>query len=125
MIEEFFNDSLSSSSSESASEVMNTVGDEIVLMAAQWTAAIRTKRKCAGLQMSHLTFHPNRVVDHNLRMSNYFVPGCTYPSYMIYRRFHTSQWLFRRIADDIEANEPFFKQRRNTVGLLGFSIARR
>lgn len=91
MIEEFFDDSSSSLSSESDSEVMDTRNNEIVLMVTQWIVANKMKRKHAGSQMGRLAFQRNRVVDHDTIMVDYFVPGCTYPGYMFWRRFHRSE----------------------------------
>lgn len=82
-------------------------------------------RKCAGSQMGHLTFHQNRFVGHNILMAYYFVSDATYPAYLFRRCFGMFEWLFRRIVDGMEANEPFFKHRRNVAGLLGFSCFRK
>lgn len=44
----------------------------------------------------------------------------TYPAHLFRWRFILSQQLFHCVANNLEANEPFFTQHMNIVGLLGF-----
>ena len=63
--------------------------------------------------MGHLAINWNKIEGHNQFMDDFFLSGCTYPSYLIRRPFCMSGRLLRQILDDMEANEPFFQQRRN------------
>ncbi|XP_047321206.1 uncharacterized protein LOC124925280 [Impatiens glandulifera] len=58
---------------------------------------------------------------HNRLFKDYFATLPVYSSQMFHRRFRMSRELFMRIQSRVEAHEPYFQQKRNSVGKLGLS----
>nr|XP_051211047.1 uncharacterized protein LOC127328494 [Lolium perenne] len=63
----------------------------------------------------------NRLLSHEQLMGDYFAEVPTYPPHLFRRRYRMWRSLFVKIVKACEANSNYFKQRRNVVGVMGFS----
>uniref|UniRef100_A0A453D7U9 Uncharacterized protein n=1 Tax=Aegilops tauschii subsp. strangulata TaxID=200361 RepID=A0A453D7U9_AEGTS len=54
-------------------------------------------------------------------MQDYFMKNPTYPPHLFRRRYRMSRSLFVKIVQACEENCQYFTQRKNVVGLKGFS----
>ncbi|KAE8979857.1 hypothetical protein PR002_g24301 [Phytophthora rubi] len=52
---------------------------------------------------------------------DYFSPSPTYPEKLFRRRFRMSSRLFDRIVTAVTENDVYFTQRRDAIGVIGFS----
>ncbi|KAK9067688.1 hypothetical protein SSX86_011799 [Deinandra increscens subsp. villosa] len=63
----------------------------------------------------------DRIKGHKCLFDDYFSEEPVYTSKQFRRRFRMRRPLFLRILNEVEANEPYFVQRRNNAGALGLS----
>ncbi|KAK9048197.1 hypothetical protein SSX86_032840 [Deinandra increscens subsp. villosa] len=63
----------------------------------------------------------DRIKGHKRLFDDYFPEEAVYTSKQFRRRFRMRRLLFLRILNKVEANEPYFVQRRNSAGALGLS----
>jgi len=74
-----------------------------------------------GSILGHNIVNRNRK-EGELRLYNdYFVENSKFTETQFQRRFRMSYRLFLRIANAVEAHNPYFKQRTNAFGVLGLS----
>ncbi|WVZ69895.1 hypothetical protein U9M48_018611 [Paspalum notatum var. saurae] len=79
------------------------------------------KRRWGGSVFGHKTYKRDREGAERLLMQKYFDEEPIFDEDQFRRRFRMRKPLFRRIVDDITAANSFFKQKRNAVGVKGFS----
>ncbi|KAF0714648.1 hypothetical protein AaE_011524 [Aphanomyces astaci] len=58
----------------------------------------------------------------NLLMQDYFTPNCTYPDDLFRRRFRMSRDLFLHVMNTVEANDSYFTQRKDAVGMWSLFV---
>ena len=63
----------------------------------------------------------DRVSAHDRLMHHYFNDNCVYPPYFFRRRFRMHKPLFLRIVNDVTEMSPWFQQRPDALGNMGFS----
>lgn len=63
----------------------------------------------------------DRAAAHERLVHHYFTDDCVYDARDFSRRFRLSRHLFLRIQTDLEAKYPFFQQRSDARGRMGFS----
>ena len=63
----------------------------------------------------------NREMGHERLFNDYFSDNPVYPPNIFRRRFRMQKHLFLRLVDTISARDPYFQQRPNGSGRLGFS----
>nr|XP_051230476.1 uncharacterized protein LOC127348507 [Lolium perenne] len=74
-----------------------------------------------GSVMGRMCIPRNRALGHEQLMQDYFAEVPTYPPRLFRRRYRMRRSLFERIVKNCEANCDYFKQRRNTAQVMGFS----
>ncbi|XP_076915753.1 uncharacterized protein LOC143575212 [Bidens hawaiensis] len=62
----------------------------------------------------------DRIQGHERLLLDYFVEDPVYPSNIFRRRFRIRRPLFLCIVNEVESNEPYFVQKRDNAGRLGF-----
>ncbi|XP_071681585.1 uncharacterized protein [Lolium perenne] len=82
-------------------------------------AKLLNRRRGSVFGRNHI--QRNRLLGHEQLMEDYFAEVPTYPPHLFRRRYRMRRSLFVRIVKAYEANSNYFKQRRNAVGVMGFS----
>ncbi|XP_038713474.1 uncharacterized protein LOC120007350 [Tripterygium wilfordii] len=71
--------------------------------------------------LGHRIVQRNHVDGHFKLWNDYFKPDPVYHEGLFRRRFQMSRIFFLHIANVVAANDAYFAQRRNVVGVLGLS----
>nr|ASR75324.1 Harbinger transposon protein [Oryza rufipogon] len=79
----------------------------------------KTKRKRRGSVMGREIIYRDRFAGNLRTVVDYFANPPIYNAKLFRRRFRMSRELFLRIVASVEAHDDYFRQRPNTVGLLG------
>jgi hypothetical protein len=79
----------------------------------------RTENHCSIL--GHNIINRNRKEDELRLYNDYFTENPKFIESQFQRRFRMSHRLFLRIANAVEAHNPYFKQRTNALCVLGLS----
>ena len=118
-------DSLSDWSSSDDSDIDEMLQDDDAEMMILILAVKELEDRTAlldqriGSKMGRMCIPRNRGLGHAQPMQDYFAEVPTYPPRLFCRRYHRS--LFEKIVRACKANSNYFKQRRNSVGTMGFS----
>nr|XP_043618970.1 uncharacterized protein LOC122590855 [Erigeron canadensis] len=81
----------------------------------------KTRPSSARDSFVEQTLVRRRVEANDRLMRNYFSENPTYNERLFRQRFRMSKRLFFKISGDLEAEYPYFQQRYNASGKLGFS----
>jgi hypothetical protein len=79
------------------------------------------RTKYRGSILGHNNFNRNRKEGELKLYNNYFAENPKFTKSQFRRRFRMSRRLFLRIANAVEAHNPYFKQRTDALGVLGLS----
>ena len=79
------------------------------------------RKRRRGSTVGRLCIPRNRHLGNEMLMQDYFSENPTYPAHLFRRRYRMRRSLFVKIVEACEANCRYFTQRRNAVGLKGFS----
>ncbi|XP_051215460.1 uncharacterized protein [Lolium perenne] len=82
-------------------------------------AKLLNRRRGSVFGRNHI--QRNRLLGHEQLMEDYFAEVPTYPAHLFRRRYRMRRSLFVRIVKDCGLHSNYFKQRRNAVGVMGFS----
>ncbi|KAK9060674.1 hypothetical protein SSX86_021380 [Deinandra increscens subsp. villosa] len=116
------------SSSISSSSNPDTSSDESSDRAAEMFFQIMVHR-----HQRRLNARANRVLTRSARLNrnreegqqmllrDYFNDDCVYPPHMFHQRFRMNRSLFLRIVNDLEREHPWFPQRSDARGRIGFT----
>ncbi|XP_028100699.1 uncharacterized protein LOC114300042 [Camellia sinensis] len=98
---------------------------EIFAIAASEEVQLHNERQLGlrcGFIQGHAVIYRNRIQDHKRLYQKYFSETPTYPPNLFRRRFRMSGCLFLRILSMVEAYDPYFVQKQDTLGVLGLSF---
>ncbi|XP_071676869.1 uncharacterized protein [Lolium perenne] len=73
-----------------------------------------------GLVIGRNHIQQNHLLGHEKLMEDYFAEVPTYPPHLFHRRYRMRRSLFVKIVKACEAYSNYFKQRRNSAGVMGF-----
>jgi hypothetical protein len=106
------------------SNLEELLGDDIeqttIILSAKEILDVKPKNR-QRLSMGLMCIPLNRARGHNMLMRDYFAEVPTYPPHLFCHRYRMRRSLFNKIFDACESNTCYFKRKRNTVGLIGFS----
>ncbi|XP_071681754.1 uncharacterized protein [Lolium perenne] len=111
----------SDSSNSDLDEPLDGDMEEIVVLIAAKELTDRRRKRRHGSTVGRLCIPRNRKLGNDLLMRDYFVEVSIYPPHLFRHRYRMRRELFNKIVRTCESNTLYFKQKRNCVGLLGFS----
>jgi hypothetical protein len=79
------------------------------------------RTKYRGFILGHSIVNRNRKEGELKLYNDYFAENPKFTKSQFRRRFRMSRRLFLRIANAVEAHNPYFKQRTDALGVLGLS----
>ena len=81
----------------------------------------RRRTKSRGSISGHNIVNRNRKEGELMLYNDYFAENPKFTESQFRRRFRMSRCLFLRIANAVEAHNPYFNQKKDAVGVLGLS----
>ena len=110
-----------------AADVMEYLEDDDDILASIQTTILlvlrqrNQHRKRGGSVVGRKQIYRNRLQGHQQLYNDYFSENPTYPEELFRRRFRMRRSLFLRIVESVVQEDPYFIQKRDAAGCLGFS----